>query len=161
MWCDNFDGDLYKLVPAARDVLAPIAAIRLYTTCTPSVGGKINLPTCWHSDRGLSCYFGLTEEPPQPPHCWTDSPVMACTMEEAVRDLWAHCPLLMKLKLHGGHYVLWDSREVEPAFWSLLWDARGHRDLVRLDPEQAREQVLASLRKVVDRVKALGLGEQA
>lgn len=158
MWCDRFDGDLYALVPQAREVLAPLAEVKLWTT-GHETGGKLNHPSVWNGDtRSVVAFFGLEPEPPHPSWYYTSNPLVACTLEEAARDLWAHGPAILRLKIPGhGYFDLWDSGEVQQSFWRLLFLARGSQLPRHGNADQEREHVLANLRELMQRVRDLGL----
>ncbi len=161
MWCDRFDGDLYALVPQAREVLAPLAEVKLWTH-GHETDGKLNHPSVWNHDRGFVAFFGLAAQPPQPGFYYTGEPLVACTLEEAVRHLWAHGPVLLKLCRddwpRSARYTdLWDSGKVQGAFWKLLFLARGSTLARHGNADQERGHVLDNLIALVRRVRELGL----
>lgn len=167
MWCDDFDGDLYKLVPEAREVIAPAASIRLYTTC-PTTDGQINHPTCWEMHGEHVCFLGFEDRAPQPSWCSSGWPVVACTFEEVMRDLWCH-HLAARVRV-GDEYkpLLWghvppgyfpDEGDGEGPVWmlyqvfnALLHHARGHRVLNGAQVELRKRSALDRLRMATQRI---------
>ncbi len=165
MWCDDFDADLFKVVPGARDALAPAADVVLYTT-GHTTGGKINHPTCWHVDGGkLACFVGFAPVPPQPPAYVTGAPIVACTFEELMRDLWVHSvearmlvlgkcrPLISgEMAVYPGDLPMGQVAMLEQCMTALMWHARGNAKLCDLPADKAREGACRILRSVTARV---------
>jgi len=149
MWCDDFDMDLYTAVPAAREVLAPVAAVELQTH-GGETDGKLNHPSCWsHGGGGYVSFFGF-RAPCKPEVYSTSHPVVRCTFEEAVRDLWCHGMLMIV----EGHPV-WDSERVQSDFQLLMFHLRGWHRRDEREVEHARGRVLDSLRRAVVRFRVL------
>jgi hypothetical protein len=121
-WSDDFDGDLYRLLPEVEEFVAPAAAIRMWTY-SGLTHGRINCPTAWHTARGLTSFFTLVEgRDPRPDRRYyvgTDEPV-ECTGEEFFRDLLSH-----------GHIavvdnVVVDFGRLQASYFALLFHVRGH-----------------------------------
>ncbi len=147
MWCDSFDCDLYKLIPEAREVLAPVRDIELYVRGN-TTDGKLNHPAAWNTDRGLSSFFGFYETCGQPAAFWTEYPIVKCTFEEAVRDLWVHT-LTMFVEGQAVWTAEWTWFEV------LMSHARGSRPAPESEVKLIKEAVLASLRMAAKRLSQL------
>jgi len=119
MWCDNFDMDLPRILPAFSEIIGPAASIPLYTR-GHETDGKLNHPTCWNGGSGFIAFFGFApprwtppELPergndrwnvydPQPPGYTTADPFVHCTFDEAVRDGWCHSFVMIV----GGQIIL-------------------------------------------------------
>jgi len=140
MWCDDFDMDLLKVIPGARELLDREAGITLYTHGRLT-DGKLNHPAVWNQQRGLTTFFGFAD-PAKPEACITRDPIIQCTLAEALRDSWAH------------HYVLtiertpvWVSQVHRDIFKTLMWHVRGWH---RTNPHRLNEKeviILESLKQ--------------
>jgi hypothetical protein len=154
MWCDDFDMDLYKVLPDAKRLLEPVANLRLYTT-GHMTDGALNHPSTW----GIRAYFGfrLSEELPargcQPEGHWTDSPVIGCTVEEAFRDVWPHTLIMI---VEG--YEVWNAHALWTQFERLMSSLRGWQqyDAELLDMD--RKWVLCSIGEAARRIERLREG---
>lgn len=147
MWCDDFDADLLRIVPGAAEALGAAADVRL-TTRSHVTGGRINLPSCWHTDRGLAAFF-WTHPEGMPPACYvTSEPEAGCTFLEAVRDEWVHTCLIVV-----DHQLIWRPR------WSwldkLMYDVRGWTVLEDAERERIRQSVRDSLRTAAYKLRRL------
>lgn len=140
MWCDDFDIDLYRAVPGAREVLAPVADVVLYTHGHVT-DGKLNHPSCWNHNLGTVAFFGFND-PAKPPEFYVgNAPVVRCTFEEAVRDLWVHALVMI---VEG--VVVWDSSQaVQRRFDLLMGHMRGWRQLGAREVERAQLDVMESI----------------
>lgn len=147
MWCDAFDCDLYKVLPEAREVLAPVKDVRLFTH-GGETDGQLNHPAVWHVDRGMASFFGFNESCALPAAFLTPLPVRRCTFEEAVRDAWAHT-----FSIYVEHRYIWTSewRTFEP----LMWHQRQWLVLEADALARAKQAVLSSLRAGVAELQAL------
>ncbi len=124
MWCDDFDGDLYALVPQARDALAEMGHTVLWTHGSVWTDGRLNHPACWNTGLGLAAWFGLVEHGFKPAGFWTNEPLVECTFEEACRSGWVQGWALILRERPLVHFGRDDFRQ---AFDALLWHARGIR----------------------------------
>lgn len=99
MWCDNWDGDLLKLLPHLPEFLGEeMCNIELWTHSSLT-DGKINCPSSWNTDDGLAAFFSLNPEvPPVSQQMVTNHPLVRCTWLEVLRDEWAHHAIVM---VHG------------------------------------------------------------
>ena len=158
MWCDDFDGDVYKLVPGSAEILAPAGRVKLITHGSLT-GGVLNHPSTWNSYDGLTAFFVLDRgqdveaanaqrdacraarpqrewTPPFAPEgYWTDSAAVRCTGEQALRDWWVH-----------GFNMVVAGRCVTPSretlwfhFERLLYDARQVRRCTSAALKESRE----------------------
>ncbi len=143
MWCDHFDMDLYNAIPAAREILAPLAGTQLYTYGNQR-HGALDHPSCWNSYHGLIAFFGFRPVGIKPQHFYTDTPLVQCTFEEAVRDCWPHTYGMVMIAA-GRLHTIWDSQLLIPEFDAIMGHVRGYG--CRPDDEitDAREHVLTSL----------------
>lgn len=124
MWYDDFDAELYKVVPEAERLIATVAHVAMRTTCIPCrVTGRLNHPTVWNGDFGMVAFFGcrlIGMRYWKPGHLWTSDPIVECTFEEAIRDTWVHGCLA-----HVDRQVLWNTWKLQAAFTTLMYGARG------------------------------------
>jgi hypothetical protein len=146
LWCDDFDADLAKLVPGARDVLGPMADVELRTHSKPT-NGKINCPSAWWTDRGLTAFFA-TRGGPAPAGYVTDDPIVSCTFWEAVRDEWCHDAAIVV----DGRFV-WKSPG--HLMVALMYDVRGWHTLTTEAKAEAITGVWKSLGKARARLQAV------
>lgn len=162
MWYDDFDMELYKVIPEAKEVLAPVADLRLMTTGRPDSNGKLNHPTVWNGANTMLAFFDV---PPTgvdalavglslkaaPAEYWTDDPTVICSMGEAVRDCWVHhySILVPDSRARSGWLSLWDGLRLHREFEFLMYHLRGWRKQPEGDVADARECVLKSLKTAV------------
>lgn len=167
MWCDDFDMDLYRVLPEAREVLAPVAATSLYT-CSHTTYGKINCPAAWDTGRGgNACYFGLLADGaglptwaslptvgPQPSGYTARDSVVECTFEEVVRDLWVHQQEFHVLVGKGQYHRI--PMPKPSCFDTLMAAIRGwdKPPTPIREIQAARERVVLDLRCAVDGIRA-------
>lgn len=82
---DQFDGDLYNLIPGLKDRLAPLAKLPLLTHGTNyAESDYLNHPTVWHQSTGLTAFYGI-QEPVRPAYCYTDYAPIQCNAEQLLR----------------------------------------------------------------------------
>lgn len=168
MWCDNFDLDLYKVLPEAHEILAPVKDVKLYTHGRKT-HGTLNGPSCWNHYLGLVAFFGFIPTHIKPEAFWTDSGVVACTFEEAVRDCWCHTyAVVLSVFLpgrgpssgsgHGSHCLtIWNNSapEMRRDFEILMYHTRKWGQPREEEAFGARSRVLESLRQAVGRLVAV------
>lgn len=118
MWCDDFDVDLPKVVPGARQALGDVADVRLWTTGHETLGA-LNSPTMWNTDLGLTALFFRTPRRPEAFY-YTKAPLLECTFWEAIRDMWVHAGAM----LVDGRLIA-DTERWHRHFETLLWQTRG------------------------------------
>jgi hypothetical protein len=148
MWCDSFDADLLAVVPGAAEALGESASIAL-ETYSRLTGGKINCPSAWNDDQGLTAFF-WTSPQYRPDAFWsTEEPVVSCTFLEAVRDEWVHS---CAVAVNGS--VVW--RPPVRLMERLMYDVRRWTVLPGAERDGIRRNVLHSLERAADRLAALG-----
>lgn len=137
--------DLYRLVPDARQTLAPLAdlVLRTHLSATP----QLHLPQLWECRLGRVAFFGF-QSPARPAGFGTDSPVVRCTAEDCLRDAWIHGYSVFL----EGSAVWFPSARVSTAFRALLGAQRGvqtaeaeldaHRLTVRAALGRAKRRIL-------------------
>lgn len=157
MWCDTFDGDLYKLVPDAKRLLegSPIRGIELKTEQTrvwpegvDPAKSELNHPCAWNGGSGFVAFFGFegTGRPSSYVTGAREPLIVTCTLEDALRDAWVHT---LDVVVEGG--VVWQAGRLSPMFMDLLHAARskGARGPLWKRPEllaRHRTMVVQSLR---------------
>lgn len=141
MWCDDFDCDLPKVVPGAREAIGDAAGIQL---CThgKTTHGRLNHPDVWNSYEGMVAFFGF-RTPAKPPSYVTVAPIVRCTFWEAVRDWWGHD---FRMLVEGEEILPYGNwRWLEP----IMWSTRGWGDPERkkIEADAARERTIKLLVK--------------
>jgi hypothetical protein len=118
-WSDDFDMDLPKIIPDAKQLLGQHAGLKL-TTAASVRNGMMSHPSTWNSRLGSIALFstGLWQ---RPAFYWTDSPQVECTLWEAVRDAWSHGYVM----LIDGVPVLNTERMYNRRFYPLMSNLRG------------------------------------
>lgn len=165
MWCDDFDMDLLKVLPEAEQLLAPLAGIRLYTTCHPTYG-RVNLPCSWNDRVNFCCFVGfiaeedgLPAEGPQPLGYVTDAPVVEATAEELFRDLWSHqMRWVQMLTPHSSpgwprSVEIWNSGQLASTFTDLMYDLRNWCRMRDEPRRRARSRALRSIALAAHRLQ--------
>lgn len=153
MWCDTFDLDLYKVIPQARDVLAPLAGVHLYTHAGVH-NGEMTHPACWNTNHGMAAFFGFQPTGIKPEAYWTNDAVVLCTFEEAIRDCWLHTYCLTMFAAGRAH-AIWDSQLVTNEFWDLMGHVRGYKKIDDAMVKHLQANVLASLAKATHRLRVV------
>lgn len=148
MWCDDFDADLFKVIPEARGVLAPVRDVKLFTHSSLT-NGKINCPSCWHTNMGLAAFFGFRDAA-KPEHYSASHPLVPCTFEEAVRDLWVHGGVMLVERR-----CVWDASDEQRRMMTLMYHVRGVAVLDKGALAGVSALVLAGLAVAVERLQAL------
>lgn len=146
MWCDDFDADLLKVVPGADGALGPAASVQLQTY-SRLTDGKINHPSCWHTDAGIAAFFWTAPEGRPPADYSTDDPPAECTFLEAVRDEWVHdCVICV------NRHVVW--QPLRRLMERLMYDVRGWTVLTEAQRTDTCQSVLRSLEVAAQRLIA-------
>lgn len=147
-WSDDFDMDLPKILPNARELLGPLAGVELVTTGRPDERtGRLNHPAVWNHDQGVVAFFGF-KSPRRPEMMVAPSAGwVRCTAWEAFRDAWSHQYLMI---VEGA--LVWDTFLLWPPFETIMCHLRGWRKDSGGDAA-ARRQLAHSYEAAV---KALG-----
>jgi hypothetical protein len=142
VWCDDFDLDLARILPAAIAITDRIpASVVLRTFGHAADDGTLNHPAVWHTGHGLTAYFTLGAGRPAPLHCVTFDDVVACTFTDAIRDCWCHD---YRIVVDGAE--VWDGTDVFHRFMQpLLYHYRGWLPLHDLAVRRLEQQVCVSL----------------
>lgn len=151
MWYDDFDAELYKVVPDAERLIAPVASVVMRTTCTPDrTTDRLNSPTMWNGDFGMIAFFGcrlLGQRHWKPEGYWTNQPVIECTFEEAIRDTWVH-----ECLAYVDGRVLWNTWRLRNDFMTLMYHLRGWCGTTADEAASARRRVLREIARASRRM---------
>lgn len=130
MQLDNFDGDLYNLIPEARDLLEPIAHITFLTHGSADRDGNLSHPSVWNHALGMIAFFGISS-PQKPDYFHTLDPVIKCPADYALRSAFVQNYAIMfrQILLYNGSFINND-------YFDLLFHARG---IKALDPNRKLE----------------------
>ncbi len=155
MWYDDFDCELYKIVPEAERIIAPVAAIELETTGQRDTRtGRLNHPTSWNGDCGLISFFARVKYGmaiwQRPSFYYTSAPPIRCTFEEAIRDVFVH-----GLQMGVDGRLVFDAGRLWKPFETLLWATRKWREVGADEQAAARREVLQEVAKAVGRMDRL------
>jgi len=153
MWCDNFDMDLYKVIPEAKRLVSPVQGVRLFTH-GHLTDGKLNHPSVWSGYHGIMAFFGF-DDPAKPAGYWTDDPVIECTFEEVVRDAWCHSYQVIVELRH-----IWSAYSLSEQFEDIMWHIRGWDRNCPRDIQAAKKKVLISLAIACGKMKTLSTLEE-
>lgn len=136
MWCDDFDMDLPKVVPAARKALGEIGDLELHTYGHVT-GGKLNHPSVWNHSLGMVAFFGRPGRVGKPASYYTNDPLVPCTLWEALRDAWCHNFVLL-----FENDPVWHGEQAWPIFERLMYHTRGWSKVTEREAEELRMQAL-------------------
>jgi hypothetical protein len=140
-WSDDFDMDLPKVIPAARDALGDVAELSLVTHGHVT-HGRLNHPSVWNHSLGSVAFFGRSS-PMKPASYWTDDPLVPCTLWEAIRDVWSHDFVLLL-----EHNPVWNHPEMyNQHFYPLMSNLRGWSSLPAADIAEHKACVLDAIRQ--------------
>ncbi len=132
---DDFDMDLPTIIPEARSLLGAYADLELVTH-GHETHGRLNHPTVWNHEFGSVAFFGRGD-PHKPTSFWTDSPLVRCTLWEAIRDAWAHDVVI----LFERSNPIWDGSKTREQFDPLMYHIRGLRTLDEAEVEGHKQAV--------------------
>jgi hypothetical protein len=119
-WSDDFDLDLPKVLPEVEAMFTDLAEVKLFTHGGETYG-RLDHPTCWNTDKGLTAFVSLRANPrPDANFYYTPDPVRECTPWELARDAWAHSYVIA---LDGRS--VWDGEANWRDFETILWVKRG------------------------------------
>lgn len=135
-WSDDFDMDLPKVIPDARQRLGEHADLELVTH-GHETHGRLNHPSVWNHTLGLVAFFGRGT-PHKPAEYWASDPLVRCTLWEAVRDAWVHDNVI----LFEGFPIF--NRQDEH-FQPLMCHVRKWRELPELEVAKHKDAVVHAL----------------
>jgi hypothetical protein len=141
-WSDDFDMDLPKVIPDAKELLGECADLQLQTHGGKTFG-RLNHPTVWNGDSGMVAFFGRTS-PMKPPAYYTDREIIRCTLWEAIRDAWAHTVVIV----FEGRTPIWDGSKTWAQFEPIMEHIRGYRVLPDAEVEKHKQKVRMRLELV-------------
>lgn len=135
-WSDDFDMDLPRVIPGAKQLLGEKADLELVTHGS-TTHGRLNHPCVWNQPLGSVAFFGRGM-PHKPVHCWTSDPIVKCTLWEAIRDAWVHDVVIV-----FETTAIWDGGKTRAEFdplmshlrkWTCLpeWRVAKLKDMVRM-----------------------------
>ena len=126
-WSDDFDMDLPKIIPSARETLGDRASIEMVTTGTPDERtGRLNHPAVWNHAQGMVAFFGFRSPRRPPGMVAPGAGDIRCTAWEAFRDAWPHGYLMI---VEGT--LVWNTFGLQDSFATIMFHLRGWRH----DPE--------------------------
>lgn len=134
-WSDDFDMDLPKVFPAAREILGDLGDVLLWTAGSQSYG-RLNHPAVWNGDDTMLAFFGFRNAA-RPSFYYAGKSEIQCTAWEAFRDAWPHGYLIQV-----QHRPVWDTHALWPQFEVLMWHLRGWG-------EPKSEQIISRARSTV------------
>ncbi|SDD94320.1 hypothetical protein SAMN05216337_1017109 [Bradyrhizobium brasilense] len=140
-WSDNFDMDLPKVFPEARELLGDLADVEMWTGGRPDANGRLNHPACWNTDIGLAAFFGFKNTGRDENYMVCRERVR-CTAWEAFRDAWAH-----QFVMVVENKVVWHANRLWHPFEIIMWNKRGWGDgSKQVNEKAARRQARGSYR---------------
>lgn len=137
-WSDGFDMDLYAIAPEVLAALGETGQRVLYVRGGTSYG-RLNHPAAWNHERGMVAYFGH-RGPTEPSGYCASKPIVACTVEEMIRDAWAHHLLCVV----DGH-VVFDATPFEDDFQRWMFEIRGWNRSEHPDLDALRTKILGAV----------------
>jgi hypothetical protein len=152
MWYDDFDAELYKVVPEAERLIAPVADVPMRTTGIPDrTTGRMNHPCVWNGHFGMVAFFGcrlLGVRHWKPSFYVTSAPVVECTFEEAFRDTFVH-----ECLAYVDGRILWNTWKLRADFMTLMYHLRGWPGRSADDAALARRRVLREVARACRRME--------
>jgi hypothetical protein len=148
MWCDDFDADLPKVVPAARSALGNVGDMMLRTHAGVTANGVMSHPTVWHHDFGMVALFWPASQPTSKPAAYyTADPVVDLTLWEAIRDAWVHGYVIVLEDV-----VVFNGEDAHEHFDTLMWHVRKWPGVSDDDASTARAGVVKMLMDCASKV---------
>lgn len=148
-WSDNFDMDLPKVIPNAREIMGDLAEVPLWTTGGSATHGRLNHPEVWNGDTGFIAFFGLRPVGFRDPFYVSTRPMIQCTAWEAFRDAWSHHYLMLVERK-----PIWNTDELWPEFEAIMWLRRGWGQ-TGLNPDLALKRATRSFMQAVRALRNL------
>ncbi|HLF10635.1 MAG TPA: hypothetical protein VJA26_05425 [Gammaproteobacteria bacterium] len=146
-WSDDFDMDLPKVIPDARDRLGEHADLEL-VTYGGTTHGRLNHPCVWNHPLGSVSFFGRGDPRIPSDYYHGHKELVKCTLWEAVRDAWPH-----------SNVILFECRPIWKDQWEhfepLMSHLRGWRELPEREVTNHKDAVIHALeccRIDVDRI---------
>jgi hypothetical protein len=147
-WSDDFDMDLPRILPEARELMGALGDVELVTTGKPDKNGRLNHPAVWNGDRSMLAFFGF-KNPCRPEQMAAPGVgEVRCTAWEAFRDAWPHQYLIVIERR-----AIWDTGPLWKHFETIMWDLRGIGG--RKPPDRMSQARRAVVRSYRDGVRAL------
>jgi hypothetical protein len=141
-WSDDFDMDLPKIIPDAKQLLGQHRALQLLTTGSVR-DGMLMHPTVWNHHLGTIAMFSTRRGWwAKPGSYYTTDPKVVCSLWEAVRDAWSHGYVM----LIDGVPVLNTQRMYNRRFYPLMSSLRGWSELPPRAVERHKMFVRAAIR---------------
>lgn len=138
-WSDDFDMDLPKIIPEARERLGKYADLELVTH-GHTTHGRLNHPSVWNHSLGSVAWFGR-RTPMKPAEYVTFDPIVRCTLWEAIRDVWSHDFVLL-----FEHDPIWNHPEMyNEHFYPLMSHIRKWTELPEKDVREHKLCVLDAI----------------
>lgn len=153
-WSDDFDMDLFKVIPAAEAILAGARAIRM-VTFGGLTNGRLNHPACWNGMDGFCAFFGMPGIPQlawlPPGYVTSNETLVECNGEEALRDWWPHSYIMYL----NGFAVTPKLNDYYDVFSKLMWHIRRVEVLPEAEYQDAIFDVQNILVEAVDRMQKI------
>lgn len=139
-WSDDFDMDLPKVIPEARERLGEYAGLELLTR-GHTTHGRLNHPDCWNHSLGMVAFFGRPGHHYKESFFSTQSPEVRCTLWEAIRDVWVHDYVIVL-----EHNPIWNHPEMyNEHFYPLMSHLRGWSQLSEKEVKEHKLCVLDAI----------------
>jgi hypothetical protein len=142
----KFDGDLFTLLPRAREILAGILCEPIITTGSYHPGHGISADV-WNHKKGFIAFYGF-RGPCRPAVYVSSKPIIDCIFEQAIRDCWINGYILMI-----DRRFIFDGCTAAGPFMQLLQDKRGISKLTPGRRHELRMMILSMLRQAVKNFK--------
>lgn len=143
----QFDFDLLKLVPAAEEILKPVADIQMVTIGEISDAHEFIGASVWDGDRGFVAVFGFADSRAQqwkPESYAPGYPIINCSALEMFCDAWAkgYVAYVHRAKIWNGYKHQGD-------FHRLMYESRGWHPVSDQVKTEIQNRVANSLRRAV------------
>ena len=150
-WSDDFDMDLPKIFPEAREIIGPLGDVELFTH-GHTTHGRLNHPSVWNSHDTMLSFFGFRGAAKPSFYYVGRYELVSCTAWEAFRDAWSHAYLIQI-----EQRPIWDTFALRRHFDVIMGDLRGWYEKLDKKPDaaRARRHALASYRAGVAALRAV------
>lgn len=159
-WSDNFDMDLPKVIPGAREIVGDLAGVKLVTQ-GHTTDGRLNHPSVWNDRLGMVAFFGF-KSPARESFYHSSEPTVECTVWEAFRDAWAHSYVLIVER-----EPIWDTFALRSEFDTILYVERGWGVPTEAGRDLSVRKSTLTLKAAVERLRGvcrrhgIKIGEEA